>query len=791
MFKKEKIFIFLPIIFFILFFYKFIFLKEIFFSEDIMRCSLPLRNFATNEFNKGKIPFWSPYLYSGFPVFAAAQDGLFYPFNIIIYKILPVYYALTFSQIFSFFLAFLSTFFFIRFFNISYLSATIGAIIFSLSGFPITHYRNIAFIAGYPYLPLILLFLLKFFQTKKNKYLILFTLSLSFQFLSGHPQLPFYSILTIIIYLAYLFYKKEKDYFKNSLTIIIFIFLSFLLVAFQYFPLYSLSKECGNLDISKYDYITYRSMPFYLYLQFLFPFINGSHSFNCYYGPEDFFELTIFISITAFIVILINLKKLFKLQEFKFFWLLGFFAIFFSIGSLNPLYRILAYIPPFNFFRVPARYNYLLIFVLSLFFAKSFDLLFIDKFEKNKKITKLIIILFIIFFTGFILIFCFQKNFITNFKTELLSNKQYIIKYITNYKRYGAEFYIKKLDKILNFQKWNFLIISMIYLVNFFIHKINNFQIKKYLLVLIILIEIFLFGFLVIETNHKNYFTKEPKISQYLKEKNQNNFYRIYSWNRGKMYSKFKDYDGYFFDLSPYEFWRNFLNENYANLFNIHSFGGDNTLVYLRYRELEKRIKSGNYDLLKIYSTKYLITGIPITNINAKEIKFYLNEFNDNVYIYEFDNYLPLYYFVDNFFAVDNSEEALNAVIKNLDKIIKGEMIVIENFEESKNIKKFERETNSKIRLIDYDYTRIKFEIINESAGFLIFNEAYFPEWQVKINNKISKIYRTNYYVKSVFISEPGTNIIEIYYSKKSFYIGLIFSVFSLFILIIFLTRIN
>lgn len=782
------------ILFFLILFNNFFFKSEIFFSEDIMRTSLPLRKFATAEFNNFKIPYWNPYIFCGFPNFAEGQDGLFYPLNIILYYLFPVEYALTLSQISGYFLAVIFTFLLLRYFNISLLSSVLAGIIFSLSGFGITHYRNIAFICSYPYLPAILLFYIKFLNTKKKRYFIYSIFMLSLQFLSGHPQLPFLSILAVIVYLIYYLIcnnKKsncctlnpiskildfKKSYFKIIFLTILIIVFAVMLSAFQLLPIYKLSLECQNNDSSKFDYITYRSMPIYLYIQLLAPFCAGTHSFNCYYGKEDLFELTIFISITGILIILVNIKKLLKITELKYFWILIIFAIFFSIGSANPLYHIIAHIPGFNFFRVPARYNYLLTLSLAVLFGKSFDIFRFENIKLNKKFKIIIICIGLIILAVSIILFVSEKSLINNFKIQIENQNGFFYNKIHNIKKYGADFYLFKFKKIIEFQKWNFLVISIIYIINLVLFSVRNIRIKEIAFSVLILFEIFIFANIIIETVEPDFFSTPPTSVKFLyKEKE---FYRIYSWNRGGMYSKFKYYDGYFYDKSPHYYLREFLHENYGTIFGIKNFSGDNTLIYSRYRDLEKLIKQGNYDILKLFGVKYLITDIPIQNIDEEQ------KYVGNTIMYELKNYNSFCFFTNKIINAESNEQALEIINSETRKMVLEKYVLLENYKGV--VKNTDEVQQFKIKLKKYEPTKIEFELITNGSGIFILNESFYPEWHAKINGKEVKIYNANYLVKGIPIETKGVNNITFYYEDSGFKNGIYISVIAGLILIFF-----
>lgn len=784
----KKNFIFILVLFTFLFVFKDVFFRrEIFFAEDIMRTQVPIRKFVTGEFNNFNFPYWNPHLFCGMPNFASAQSGLFYPPNLILYSLFSVEYAFTLSQVLNFLLAIIFFYLLCKHYKISSEVSLVAGLVFSLSGWSISHYRNAALIASFPYLPIIVLYFIKFLNHKRIKYFVLTSIFFSIQLLAGHPQLPFYTLFTISLYLIY-YIIRNGIFSKESLTIISLTFciflLSFLLSAFQLLPLYQLVRFTSNTTIDKFSYITFISMPLYLYLQVFFPFFTGMPSFNSYFGPEHFFELTIFFTLTAVFIITITAKRVFFNKELtkdiKFFVLLIIISIFFSLGYHNPFYRFLVYIPGFNFFRVPARYNYLFLFAVSVIFAFGFE----EIKKYNFKINKIILYIFIMIGVASLLfslsLFISQNYILESFQLQFNNQTGFIYNQIQNPTRYDINFFLPKLNRIINFFKYNFLIVSIIYFVNIFIIKIKSKKLLISFFSFVLCIELFLMSLLVLETTHVNFFREPPATVEFLNKTD--DFFRIYSWNRGRMYSKFKTYDGYWYNSNPRYFLKKFLHDNYGNIFGIKNFSGDNTLVYPRYRDVERLVRSGNYDILPIFSVKYLLTGININGINA------IDNFVDEVIIYEFDTYKNKYYFSNNIMSVDK-DTALNKLNKKTYEILHNNLVLVEEFDYKLShdlLTTDKKDYKPDIEFLDSKNYEYNFKLRTSEPGIFVLNTVYYPEWRAEINGKNTDIYKTNYYVKGIFIEEAGEHKIRFYYAGKYVKIGKYISILSV-ILVLFI----
>ena len=109
------------------------------------------------------------------------------------------------------------------------------------------------------------------------------------------------------------------------------------------------------------SFVTSYSLPPSFLPQFVFPFPQGEPSeatgeYWSYFGLIPFF-----LALAALV--------LRRDRRTVFFGLFALVALALALGDLNPAYQVLSHVPPFSFFRVPARYLYL--FVLAAAFLAA------------------------------------------------------------------------------------------------------------------------------------------------------------------------------------------------------------------------------------------------------------------------------------------------------------------------------------------------------------------------------------------------------------------------------------
>src|SRR5260221_7687183 len=64
-------------------------------GRDVIDQSIPWHKFSIQELQKGSIPFWNPYNFSGNNHLGDFQSGVFYPFNILFFLMpFPIAWAI-------------------------------------------------------------------------------------------------------------------------------------------------------------------------------------------------------------------------------------------------------------------------------------------------------------------------------------------------------------------------------------------------------------------------------------------------------------------------------------------------------------------------------------------------------------------------------------------------------------------------------------------------------------------------------------------------------------------------
>lgn len=339
--------------------------------SDAWHLSIANKFYFAQELKKNHIPIWNPHIGTGYPIFAEGQTGTLFLPNLLLFRFIPFALAYNLDLIFTFVIAALGMYMFSRSINFNKLASTYSAIIFSLGGFFVVRIQHLHLIQAACILPWLFWTTNEYIKKRNITYLALLTIFLSQQVFAGFPQLVLYGLVGLYIFL---FLLREINIYK-LITITLFIALGFGIGAVQLLPTYELLKEStrNNFPVSN-NLNTLPFTPTHL-LQFINPFILGS--------PKDasfplglsskwgiYWENLVYIGIIPLFLSIFAMRLMFSKKEkhkdmIRIFTVMSVIGILLALGSATPLRPIFS-IPPFSFFRVPAKFLLLVQFSLPI-----------------------------------------------------------------------------------------------------------------------------------------------------------------------------------------------------------------------------------------------------------------------------------------------------------------------------------------------------------------------------------------------------------------------------------------
>jgi len=345
---------------------------SVYYGGDIARIYLPQQTVTADALGRGELPWWSSQIGAGYPLLAEGETGGLYPLTLALHVLFAPDVLVTASVLLHLFLAGLGAAWLARVLGVSHSGALFSALVYALGGFMIAHAGHLSIVSATAWLPWLLALLQVAVKASELRVRIQYSLALgavtALQFLAGHAQMSLLIFLPALAWAIYLILTgaDRMTTTKRLLFPATGVLLGTVLAAPQILAsvqLAGLSQRAGGLDSAFFT--SYSFHPF-LTATFLSPFLLG----NPY--PSGSIELMGYVGLVPLALSWIALRR----DRTPVLWLLLGLAIaglLLAFGRWNPLYGWLERVPPFNLFRVPARYLLWTSIALALLAGIGFD----------------------------------------------------------------------------------------------------------------------------------------------------------------------------------------------------------------------------------------------------------------------------------------------------------------------------------------------------------------------------------------------------------------------------------
>ena len=356
------------------------------YRHDITSIHYPLGILKARLLSEGQLPFWNPHVLFGFPQVGDGEVLAFYPLNLIF--LLPVRPSLALTTFIAvhFFLGGVFSYWLARTLGLSRVGALVTGTGFALGGYLMAQVTNATIVAGSVWLPLMFLFFVKALQTTKPVYAALCAAVLGLQIVASHPQIVFYSILTLGAYGLFVLVRLGRDRQvtieeKRKKTILLLSLMAVAvlgglgLAAVQIAPTLELKALSDRATGRNYETMTAYSLPPAQLLTLLFSNLFGNPVIG-YDGAQTFEELHLYAGILPLLLIPWSWARKKRDSHVAFFAILAGVSLLLALGRYTPVYRLLVHLPGFNFFRAPGRWIFIASFSLAVLAGFGYDALF-------------------------------------------------------------------------------------------------------------------------------------------------------------------------------------------------------------------------------------------------------------------------------------------------------------------------------------------------------------------------------------------------------------------------------
>ncbi len=346
---------------------------------DLVSFLFPTYRFAAAALRVGDLPLWNPHLYGGAPFQADMQAGLFYPFNLLLFLLVPdfAYKALEWMSALHIFLAGLFMYLCLRYLEpgrpLRVPAALLGAMAYMFSDLFIVHFGNLNLIAVAAWLPLIFLLFWRALQTRSLGLAVGAGIALGISTLEGHLQITLFIGLALVVtaVLEVLTRKRRGRWAWPFLALAVAAAVAIGLSALVLLPAFEYTRLSLRAGLPYRDAARYSLVPALLG-EMLVPALFSSREPALYWGVWDRVAagyLGIFPLLLAGLAIPLR-----RGRRIRLFVVLAVVAFLLALGGESVIhgwaYRIL---PGFGQLRAPARFVLLLDFGLAALAALGLD----------------------------------------------------------------------------------------------------------------------------------------------------------------------------------------------------------------------------------------------------------------------------------------------------------------------------------------------------------------------------------------------------------------------------------
>jgi hypothetical protein len=745
-----------------------IFFPYTFYLLDIELVQYPGKIFLTEILKEGQLGFWNPYISMGFPLLAEPEVGPLYPLNLFFALPIPHYYALTLFIVIHYSLAGAFTYLLARSLDISHAGSFISGLVFAFSGFLMAQLTNINILTGSIWLPLILCLFSQAIRRRSYTFAAGAGIVLALQILPSHPQIILYILIILGLYHFHSLLTLPRAEIRPVLTLSLIslttVVVGMGLAAVQLIPTYQLKELSALSESPGYDFVTAYSLPKFRLLSFLFPNFLGNPIIG-YKGEPFFEEHHGYTGIFPLILAALAWGKC-RDPQVRFFGLLTPLSIVLALGNETPLYHLLARVPVFNYFRVPARWLLALTFCFSILAGYGLDYL-LEQREKRSLINwgKWLVI------GGLVLTLTLPSLFF--YRKQIMAATSFIMEHVySGTAIYALRALIRYLPRFPDAPQTNLLARLFPPLLNpiiFFLVMFNSSALSLFLFLWkkipprwfqiiaagLITLDLFMTGGTTINpVQDTSYFDK--RASTVFLEKNLG-LGRIYSPDReGAAPQKLLDY--------------------FPMIYRIQSTGSLPSISVLTLRRYDKFMDAllQNTRLLNLAGVKYILTTLeePEEWWHNTLRKVYNKQ---GLNIYENLDVMPRAFLVHQA-EVPGSDEAILAQLIG-EEFDLSSSILLEDESALTRLESMARGSppakgRDEVKIIEYEANRVVIETAASQAGFLFLSDVYYPGWRARVDGQEETVYRADYLFRAVLVP-PGQHVVEFTFDPVSFKIGL------------------
>ena len=757
--------------------------------------SLP---FVKDALNRGIFPLWCPYIFSGMPSYGSLIRTP--RVNVIDWNVRGFFDLLRaprFTFIFLNYLLFaLFMYLLLKSLRVSNWGAMFAAIatvfIPQFIAFP-AYGHNTKFLAV-TLIPLIFFLANRLMEKRNALYFSLTALAIGWQMMRNHVQVSYYTFMLLGIFFLFKLVAdwREKKPLKTTLSsgallgaaIVVGALLSAVIYAsvldYQRFSIRG-GGESGGLDFGYASSWSFHPLEM---VTFLIPSFMGFGG-QTYWGKMPFTDYPLYFSI----VVLLLAGVAFILRRDRMTWFFGVIVLFSLLVSFGrhfpvlfgPMYKFL---PLFNKFRVPSMIHILLDIAMVVLAGYGIQAIMDfrrlkekDQARQRQKLMRYFYI-FVGIMAAFTLFLLLAKSGYLNLVAKGRANLN-----ITQRELAYSKALVDSLKSL-------FLVSVVVVLVLQYLKKSMTTTVFGFSLIVLVVLDLWFVDFKIIHprppADEKAFFAETPAVTYIKKDKS---IFRIFPVldNKGGnwyMYHFIQNIKGY--HAAKLRIYQEFLEETgygTQDQYGLNPFISKYWRLLMRnnriqpqpipVQQIDAKRLAFDYAMLDMLNVKYLINqALPINDQRYKLVQ------DQQPWVYENTTVLPRAFFAD-------SVEVLTGRRRIFDRMKDGTFDPRKTaiIEEDPPFAIAPADSNTAV-VTSYDIHEINIDASVKKPTILVLSEVYYPSgWRAFVDGVETKIYKTNYILRSIFL-QPGEHKILFKFNPRSFAIGLWTSLITLIILL-------
>lgn len=334
---------------------------------DSIDCFLAYKYFWSNSVLEGHWPFWNPYQNLGYPGYSDFQNGLWNPISWLMVLLFGKYTVVSLSTEITlyFLIATLGVYKYSEIISTNKLVRFFCGISFGLCGFMVGTTQIMVFIMGIAWLPWILHFTRRLYQTSKFKYVLLLGLFVALETTSASPAFTIILVYILVAFIVCYVWKttgnkvKLFGFYGLAGVISVVLVLPYLTSFLEFQPFFGRAEKLPYIP-----WVYEGSFDFAEYVSFVFPVSTLSKS--DFWGTTNLTLRNGYFGIFGLAFFIFALVKSWKSFKTFAFLIIGLLFLALAAGDYLPAFKLAFNLPGFGTFRHPSflRSHALLFFVL-------------------------------------------------------------------------------------------------------------------------------------------------------------------------------------------------------------------------------------------------------------------------------------------------------------------------------------------------------------------------------------------------------------------------------------------